>query len=335
MSWFLSTSSLNPYINAATEEYLLKNFDSKNEPIIYLWRNDNTIVIGRNQNPLKEINLESVQNDHVNLFRRLSGGGTVYHDLGNLNYSFINKTNISKPNSYKDLAIPIIDFLNSIGVKAEFKGRNDIEIDGKKISGNAQYIYQDKLLHHGTLLFSLNQNKLSKYLNVDPSKIQAKGIDSIKKRITNISEHLPRNFDWDIDIFIDKISNWFLKNNDCKPIVLDEFAKKIIEDRAKNHFSSWDWNYGNLDEATFLNKKRFQGGNLEVYLIVKNGLIKKINFIGDFLSVKDINDLEEKFVNKKYNIQQVNLILSQFDLKDYFGQISKNEILTVMFDNGK
>lgn len=334
MSWILTTDSIDPYINAATEEYLLKKFDAKNEPIIYLWRNDNTIVIGRNQNPLKEINLALVQQDKVNLFRRFSGGGTVYHDLGNLNYTFIDKTKINQPNNYSVLAKPIIAFLNSLGVNAEFKGRNDLEIDGKKISGNAQYVYQDKLLHHGTLLFNLNSNKLAKYLNVDLSKIQAKGIDSIRKRVANIYDYLPNKEDWTIEKFVQALTNWFIENDKAKPIILDLEAKAFINDRAKNHFSTWTWNYGQLDESTFFNKKRFQGGEIELYLKIENGLIKQINFMGDFLSIKEVSEIEEKLKNSRYELNEIKALLNTFDITDYFGKITCDEILNLMFNNG-
>ncbi|WP_033159646.1 lipoate--protein ligase [Mycoplasmoides alvi] len=335
MSWILTTDSTDPYVNAATEEYLLKKFDSHDELIIYLWRNDNTIVIGRNQNPLKEINLGLVQNDKVNLFRRFSGGGTVYHDLGNLNYTFIHKTSINQPNNYFKLVQPIINFLNSIGVKAEFKGRNDLEIDGKKISGNAQYLYQDKLLHHGTLLFQLNSNKLAKYLNVDLAKIEAKGIDSVRKRITNIYEHLPNKNEWSIDRFVKECTNWFIQKDQAKLIELDDEAKQFIFDRAKNHFATWEWNYGNIDESTFLNKKRFSSGTVEIYLKIKNGFIEDIKFIGDFLSIKDVSELQDQLKNHKYELSEVKEIFNSTNLSDYFGQISSLELLDLLFNNGK
>lgn len=334
MSWIIVSATSNPYINAATEEYLLKHFDSNNEPIIYLWQNDNTIVVGRNQNVFKEINLAAVQADAVNLFRRFSGGGTVYHDMGNLNYTFIDKSSVNKPNNYATLAEPIIAFLESLGVNATFKGRNDLEIDGMKFSGNAQYVYQDKLLHHGTLLFNLDFSKLMKYLNVDMTKLQAKGIDSVRKRVTNIADHLPENNKITIQEFTEKLRDWFIHQNQAKPLVLDEQAHAWIKERAQTHFSTWEWNYAQLDETLFRNKKRFDGGSVELYLNVQDGLIKSIKFAGDFLSTKDLDEIYDKFINQRYMLDQISQALDTIDLPAYFGSITKENLLELMFDNG-
>lgn len=330
MAWIFLTKHTNPYINAATEEYLLKHFDAHNELIIYLWQNDNTIVIGRNQNPFREINLQAVEQDNVNLFRRFSGGGTVYHDLGNLCYTFIDKIDFKKVNNYVFFAQPILNFLKSLGVHAEFKGRNDLEISNKKISGNAQYLYKNKLLHHGTLLFESNFDKLFKYLNVDQTKIIGKGIDSIKKRVTNISEYLSI----DINQFINELYIWFLKTVNAKTINLDDKTWNWIKQRAKNYFETWEWNYGQLNETKFVNKKYFLEGTIEFYLKLDNGKIKDIQFLGDYLSVCDFEKIKPLFLNQKYTIRNISKILEQINLTNYFGQINKKQLLELMFDNG-
>ncbi len=335
MAWILVAESFDPFANAATEEHLLKSFDAGGEPVIYLWRNDNTIVIGRNQNPLKEINLAAAERDGVKLFRRLSGGGAVYHDLGNLNYSFVSQTSAARPSDYATLAQPIIAFLRSLGVPAEFKGRNDIEIGGRKISGTAQYVYKDRLLHHGTLLFSLNENKLGKYLNVDPDKIRAKGIDSVRKRVTNISEHLPPGLGWDASDFTQALAGWFSRERRAKPIVLAQAARQEIARRAKEHFASWEWNYQNFDPASFFNKKRFPGGSVEVYLTVESGTIRRLTFAGDFLSVRDPGELTRLLIGQKHDPAAVRAILQSVDLPGYFGQIDADQLIEAMFDSGK
>lgn len=336
MSYILVTKNTDPYINAATEEYLLKKFNSGDEPIIYLWQNDKTIVVGRNQNTFKQINLAAVQQNQINLFRRFSGGGTVYHDLGNLCYTLIAKTDeINRPDNYAAIAKPIVAFLNSLNIPAEFKGRNDLEIENKKISGNAQYLFQDKLLQHGTLMFDVNIDELTKYLNVDLAKIQAKGIDSIRKRVTNIKPYLPSDSQLnDINYFIEALTNWFITQDHAKIIELDDSAKQWIKDRANQHFKSWEWNYGKQDEYSFVNKKKYPGGLIEFNLTVDNGVVKAMNFYGDFLSISELDEIIPNFINQKFELKVFDQILSQINLEKYFGTITKEELLDLMFNNG-
>lgn len=336
MSYILVTKNTDPYINAATEEYLLKKFNSGDEPVIYLWQNDKTIVVGRNQNTFKQINLAAVQQNHINLFRRFSGGGTVYQDLGNLCYTLISKTDeTNKPDNYAAIAMPIVAFLNNLNIPAEFKGRNDLEIENKKISGNAQYLFQDKLLQHGTLMFDVNIDELTKYLNVDLAKIQSKGIDSIRKRVTNIKPYLPPNSRLtNINNFIDELANWFIIKDQAKIIDLDKSAKEWIENRAKNHFKTWEWNYGKQDEYSFVNKKKYPGGLIEFNLTLDNGIVKSMNFSGDFLSISELDEIIPKFIDKKFELRVFDEILSEIDLTKYFGTITKAELLDLMFNNG-
>ncbi|WP_027119342.1 lipoate--protein ligase [[Mycoplasma] testudinis] len=327
----------DPYFNAATEEYLLKEYDNpNNEPILFIWQNDNTIFVGRNQNTFKEINLVNVKKDHVNLVRRFSGGGTVYQDLGNLCYTIIDDVQVNKPSQFAIIGQPVVDFLQNIGVNAVFHGRNDIEIDGKKISGNAQYLYKKKLLQHGTLMFNVNFELLNLYLTVDPTKIAAKGIDSIRKRVTNIVDHLSKDSKLrDVDHFKKQLCDWFIIHESAQTIELDEKAKTWIANRAKYHFSTWEWNYGETKEFSFINKKKFPGGLIEVNLQTNEGKITDIKFYGDFLSVSDLSEILNLFIGVNFEQSAVNTVLEKIDLSKYFGTIQANEILELMFDNGK
>lgn len=330
MAHFYLSDSNDCYINAATEEYLLKHLNHS-LPIIYIWQNADTIFIGKNQNTLAQINTNETTKDKINLIRRFSGGGTVFQDLGNICYSYIDYLDEKRANAYQFFAQPIIEFLNSLKINATFKGRNDLEIEGMKFSGTAQYLYQDKILHHGTLLYNTDMSKLAKYLHVDKAKIQAKGIDSIKKRVTNIIDHLQekRSVTW----FIDELIKFYFKKYNLTKIVLDDQAKQWIKDRADNHFKSWEWIYGSSQEYKFNNKKRFSGGELELSLNTDQGVIKQIKFNGDFLSVKQIEEIEEKLQNTKFDYQSVSQVLDQFDLPLYLGTITKEELLSLLFDN--
>lgn len=336
MSLLFISKTTQPYLNVATEEYLLKEYKNpSNEPILFIWQNDNTIFVGRNQNTYKEINLANVQRDHVNLVRRFSGGGTVYQDLGNLCYTIIDRSEINKPCRFDIIGQPVVDFLQSINVNATFHGRNDIEIDGKKISGNAQYLYKNKLLQHGTLMFNVNFDLLTSYLNVDLSKMSAKGIDSIRKRITNIIDHLPANSAMkDVEQFKNALCLWFVEHGGAKIVKFDEHALAWIEKRAKDHFSTWAWNYGETKEFAFVNKRKFAGGLIEVNLQTNKGKIVDIKFYGDFLSISDLSEIIDQFIGINFDQPSVKNVLDNIDLMRYFGTITANEILELMFDNG-
>ncbi len=202
---FLVNKSTNPFFNLALEEYLLKNVDIREDYFI-LWQNEPTIVIGKHQNTLKEINMNFVKDNNINVVRRNSGGGAVYHDLGNINFTFITKYDEKHLLDFKTFTNPVVYSLGKLNVKAELAGRNDILIDGRKISGNSQHIYKDRFLHHGTLLFNSELENLVKALNVDNDKILSKGIESIKSRVTNIKEHVKE------DIFMEKFKEILIEN---------------------------------------------------------------------------------------------------------------------------
>ena len=184
---YINNTNTNPYFNMAVEEYILKEFK---EDCFMIWRNQPCIVVGKNQNTLSEINLEYVKTNNIPVVRRLSGGGTVFHDLGNLNFTFIKNNSEENFNNFRKFTLPILNVLNSLNINAEFSGRNDLTIEGKKFSGNAQYNYKNRVLHHGTLLFSSNITDLSKALQAKPLKFQDKSIKSVLSRVTNISSHL-------------------------------------------------------------------------------------------------------------------------------------------------
>lgn len=332
MALLFVTPSVNPFVNAATEEYFLKEYPTHGEVVVYLWRNDNTVVIGRNQNAYREINSNAVQQDKVNVFRRFSGGGAVYHDLGNLCYSIIGD---NKPNMYAAMAEPIINFLKSLGVPATFAGRNDLEINGQKFSGNAQYMWHKKLVHHGTLMFSVDPSLVAKYLNVDPLKIKAKGIDSIRARITNIADHLPDSKEWTIDRFIKELADWFVQKEGAKSVTLEKKDWDWIEKRAREHYASREWTYGNPDKTLFKGAKRFTGGGVEVYLgLTKDGKIESLSFRGDFLGVVDQEPLVSALIGLPYERDAVlQCLKARPDFVEVFGSLTPEQVAEAMFDN--
>ena len=285
----------NPFFNLAMEEYFLKNFD---EDIFILWRNESSVIVGKNQNTLSEINLNYIKENSIPVVRRQSGGGAVFHDLGNINFTFIanNNDNFS---DFKRFTTPIIELLKTLDINAKFSGRNDLLIDGCKFSGNAQYNYKNKVMHHGTLLFSSQISDISNALKVKPIKFEGKSIKSVKARVTNISEHL--KVPMDILEFKDLIIDYF-KNN-----------KNVIVDK-----STWDWNFGHSPKYSLYNELKYPGGNVEFNLNVEGGIIKDIKFFGDFFGKCDISHIENLLLNTKHEEESLKTILNSININDYF-----------------
>ncbi|CAM2736804.1 lipoate--protein ligase [Clostridium sporogenes] len=322
---FLVNKSTNPFFNLALEEYLLKNVDIKEDYFI-LWQNEPTIVIGKYQNTLKEINMNFVRDNNINVVRRNSGGGAVYHDLGNINFTFITKYDEKHLLDFKTFTNPVVYSLGKLNVKAQLSGRNDILIDGRKISGNSQHIYKDRFLHHGTLLFNSELENLVKALNVDNDKIISKGIESIKSRVTNIKEHVKE------DIFMEKfkkilIENIFIWNkSSLKEYNLTSDQIASIEKLMKEKYMTWQWNYGESPEFNYRNSKRFQGGKLEVLLNIVEGHINECKIYGDFLGVMDVSEIEKKIIGVKYGEEYIEEFLKEIDINKYFGTLCFDEI---------
>lgn len=303
----------NPYFNLAMEEYLLKNF---NEDMFILWRNENAVIVGKNQNTISEINLEYIKEHSIPVVRRQSGGGAVFHDLGNINFTFIANNNDSF-SDFKRFTTPIIDLLKTLDINAEFSGRNDLLIDGCKFSGNAQYNYKNRVMHHGTLLFSSQITDLSNALKVKPIKFEGKGVKSVKSRVTNISDHLKEPLT--VLEFKDLIMNYLEKiNTDNKHYTLTELDIENINKLVEEKYSTWDWNFGNSPKYTLYNELKYPGGNVEFNLNVDKGIIKDIKFFGDFFGKCDISDVENILINTKHEENNLRKILDTININDYF-----------------
>lgn len=323
---YIDSNSLDPYYNLALEEYVLKNFDITEE-IIFFWRNTPTIVVGKNQNTMEEINMPLVNEKKIKVVRRLSGGGAVYQDLGNLNFTFLvgldNPANVE----IKKFAQPVVIALNKLGAPAELTGRNDITIEGKKISGNAQRLFQNKLLHHGTLLFDVDLDVMTKVLQVGFDKIQSKGIKSVRSRVTNIKSYLKKEMD--ITEFWESVLKELFQGNEINQYFLSDSDKTEIDKLVKEKYSTWDWNFGYSPAYTVKNSQRFPGGKVELLLDVEKGKIKNIQIYGDFLALRDITEIEQALQGKPYQEDVIQKTLSEFELQYYFGGISLSELVTV------
>jgi len=318
--------NVDPYYNLACEEYLVKN---SNEEFFMLWRNSPCVVIGKNQNTLSEINRDYVKENNITIVRRLSGGGAVFHDLGNINFTFISNKKESF-NDFQRFTIPIIDALNSLGVNAKFSGRNDLTIDDKKFSGNAQYCYKDRVLHHGTILFSSNVTDISKSLNVKEKKFEGKSVKSVISRVTNISSHLKSNME--VIEFIEYLMNHVL-NSDGKNILYELTSEDIkkIEQLRDEKYSTYEWNFGVSPKYTYHNEMKCAGGLIEFNCNVEKGIIREAKFFGDFFGRYDVSDVESALLGIRYTEDDVKGALLKLNLDNYFSNISIDELIKLVF----
>ncbi len=320
-------TSTEPYFNMATEEYLLKNFD---EDIFMLWRNDNAVIVGKHQNSLAEINAEYVKQNNIKVVRRLSGGGTVFHDLGNLNFTFIVTGDPKDYDDFSKFTQPILDVLIGLGINARFEGRNDLTIDGLKFSGNAKHIYRNRILQHGTLLFASDMKDLSGALNVNPLKFTDKKVKSVRSRVTNISEHLKEKItleEFSAKI-MDHITGLYPESTLYK--MSDQDTLKI-QNLADEKYSTWEWNFGYHGEYNFNKAIKADGGFVEFHLNVEKGIIADCRIYGDYFSLKDTKEIENTLKGTKHEETSLRQILAQFRIEDYFNNITLDEIMDGLF----
>jgi len=319
----------DPHTNLAIEERLMRDLETQ-ETLLMLYINEPSVIIGRHQNTLEEINRAYVQKQGIHVVRRLSGGGAVYHDLGNLNFSFITRNTRKNFHNFRKFTTPVIRLLNELGVPAKLHGSSDIMVEGRKVSGNAQYATAKRLVAHGTLLFNSDLRQVSEALRVEPGKISSRSIKSVRSRVTNIREYLQQPLD--IQAFRKRLLQEIFSGEARIPrYVLTEADWAAVHELETERYRTWEWNYGRSPDFNVRKVRRFTLGEIEARIHVQKGIIQSIHFTGDFYSSQNIADLETRLVGVRYNAVRLGEALDALDVREFFPYLSQEELLRLIY----
>ena len=286
--FYLESPSRDPYFNLALEEYVFERMD-KSKSYFMLWQNDNTIVVGKYQNTAEEIDQAYVDAHRIRVARRLSGGGAVYHDKGNLNFTFIVDRADAPGLNFKIFVEPVIQALARFGVHAAFTGRNDLTIDGMKFSGNAQYARRGRLLHHGCIMLDSNLTSVADALRVKEAKFASKAVKSVRSRVTTINAHAPAPIS--MEDFKGALKECAMASGELEPCTLTEEDLAAIRKLRDEKYATWAWNYGCSPAYDMRREMKFPAGLVTAHLSAEGGKIKAVRFYGDFFG-GELGELE-------------------------------------------
>lgn len=318
----------DPTWNLALEEYAVRHLDPDRAFLLF-YVNAPSVIIGRNQNTLEEIDPDYIAEHGVKVVRRISGGGAVYHDLGNLNFSFIKKYESGRLLNFKEFTDPIVKVLHELGVPAELTGRNDIVAQGRKISGNAQFTTSGRMFSHGTLLFDSNLDDVTAALRVRATKIQSKGVASIRSRVANIVEFLDQPLTR--DDFRERLLEGIFESEEFPVRRLTDSERAEVDALAESKYRQWDWNFGQSPEFNVQKTCRFPIGEVDARLDVKDGHVRSIKIYGDFLGFGEIADLESHLAGVRYEPADLAAALEETDVEHYFGGLSREEFVEFLY----
>lgn len=316
--------------NLALEEYAIRH-KLEEEDLLLFYVNANAIIIGRNQNTIEEIDQDVVATKHIQVVRRVSGGGAVYHDTGNLNFSFMTRDVNGRFNRYDTFNGPVLAVLHDLGVPAELSGRNDIVVEGRKISGNAQFAASDRMLSHGTLLVDSNVDELVSALRPKPGKVESKGVKSIRSRVANINEFLttPITAVELRERILEKIYGT-RDRTQIPSVAMSDADWQGVADLRASRYANEDWNYGRNPNANVQRAQRFAGGEVDVRLDIQNNHIVSASIFGDFMGQGDLGDITSRLVGVTYERTAIAQALADIDTTHYITNVSKDELLSVL-----
>ncbi|AOM82541.1 lipoate--protein ligase [Salisediminibacterium beveridgei] len=318
----------DPRVNLAIEEYALRHLPIDDTYLLF-YVNEPCIIVGKNQNTAEEINRDYVEENNVHVVRRLSGGGAVYQDKGNLNFSFITKDDGDSFSNFKKFTQPVIDTLKKLGVDAQLSGRNDIHAGDRKISGNAQYTTKGRMFSHGTLLLDSDIEQVVMALNVSDEKIRSKGIKSIRSRVANINEFLDHKMN--VDELKKAILEFVFAEGDVETQQLTEEDWEGIHKISKERYQNWDWNYGKNPKFDLHRSKKFDAGLIDIRMNVKGNVITDVKIFGDFFGVGEVADVEDLLKDVRYEEKAIHEALQDLDMTHYFGRVSKEELIELIY----
>jgi lipoate-protein ligase A len=317
-------------LNLALEEHVLRNRMGDDDLLLF-YVNAPAIIIGRNQNTIEEINSDVVAARGIRVVRRVSGGGAVYHDLGNLNFSFMTRDVHARFNRYDLFNKPVVEVLRELGVPAEIGGRNDILAAGRKISGNAQFATAGRMFSHGTLLLDSNLDDVTDALRPKPGKVESKGVKSIRSRVANISEFLAAPITVD-ELRIRILERIFgTRDRTAIPsLAIGDDDWRAAHELLERRYGNWDWNFGENPPCNVQRVQRFAAGEIDARLDVHGGRIAGVRFFGDFMGRAEVSDLETRLRGLIYDRDALAGALSEVDLRQYFGEIADGDVLALL-----
>jgi len=323
--------STDPAFNLALEQYVFDHMDRSQEYFM-LWQNENTVVIGKNQNAFSEVRHKVAREKNITVVRRLSGGGAVYHDAGNLNFTFILD---AKNTAELDLHLfcrPIADMLQSLGVPAEINGRNDMTIEGRKFSGNAQYLKQGRIMHHGTLMFQSDLSVVADVLNVSQDKFLSKAAKSVKSRVTNIAPYLKEPLS--LEEFKELTAKYILKTDRITPYEFSPAEIAAIDKIKAERYATYEWNYGYSPAYAVVKKRYFENcGLLEIHMNCEEGIIRDLKFYGDFFGLKDPALLAEALIGQPLERNALEEVFQSQQISEFFHGIKQEDFLSCLLES--
>ena len=324
---YLKNPSTNPYYNMAFDEYCLESLPI-DEPVFFLWQNRPAVIVGYNQEVNTEVNLDYLKEKGIDLVRRVTGGGAVYHDLENLNYTIVGRSE-DLERDYPEYAALMMKALQALGVPATLSGRNDILVDGKKVSGFAKRVCKNRLMVHGTLMYNVDVDVLTHVLNPSTTKLQSKGIASVRSRVTNLCNYLPELSD--IQAFKNRLEEILSNNYSDAEYKLSETDLAHIQQLTDEKFATWEWNYGRSPKATLVHSARLACGTVEIHLTLAENRIASCRFGGDFLGNLPASDVEKALTGIPYEVNEIRKCLSKLEISRYFDRVSADNLLEMMF----
>ena len=327
---YIKNLQTNPFYNMAFDEYCLESL-SIDEPVFFLWQNRPAVIVGFNQEVNTEVNLDYLKEQGIDLVRRVTGGGAVYHDFGNLNYTIVGPSE-DLERDYPEYAGIMMKALQSLGVPATLSGRNDILVEGRKVSGFAKRVCRNRLMVHGTLMYKVDVDVLTNVLSPSATKLQSKGVSSVRSRVANLCDYLPEIKD--IQTFSQRLEEILSNHYADAEYQLSEDDLAKIQRQTDEKFATWEWNYGRSPKATLTNSARLACGTVEIHLTLNENRISTCRFGGDFLGNLPASEIEQALKGVVYDRASIHHCLYQMEIGQYFDGVDAEDLVKLMIITG-